>query len=233
MLIYGKNVALEYLENNKEIYKITLLDNFTDSKVLSAIEKRNIRVEKLNKFNFDKLVKGHHQGIILSVPGYSYVSVDDLIKEKESPCILVLDHLEDPHNLGAIIRTVEAAQIDGIIIPKDRSVSVNDTVIKVSTGAADNVKIAMVTNITETLKVLKKEGFWVTGTFMDGTNYTNIDFKGKTVIVIGNEGSGISNRVEKECDFRAAIPMMGKTNSLNASVATGIIIYEVLRQRRG
>jgi len=145
--------------------------------------------------------------------------------------IVLLDHLEDPHNLGAIIRTCEAAGIKGIIIPKDRSVSVNSTVMKVSVGALENVSIAQVTNIGRTIRELKKKGFWIIGTDLDGTNFEEMDYQGKIALVIGNEGKGLSKLVKSECDFIAKIPMFGKINSLNASVAAGIIIYKAKMMR--
>jgi 23S rRNA (guanosine2251-2'-O)-methyltransferase len=177
------------------------------------------------------MVEGLHQGIILDIEDYNYVDIDELTN-LENPLLVILDHLEDPHNLGAIIRTCEAAGVDGIIIPKDRSVEVNGTVYKTSVGTVDSVKIARVTNIVNTMNDLKKQGFWITGTDMEGTNYKEIDYKGKCVIVIGNEGKGMSKRVLDNCDFIATIPMYGKTNSLNASVASGIIIYEAVQNRK-
>lgn len=144
----------------------------------------------------------------------------------------MLDHLEDPHNLGAIIRTSEAAGVDGIIIPKNRSVSVNATVLKTSAGAAQNMKISMVTNLKQTIEYLKKQGFWIVGTDMEGTDFVKLDYRGKIAIVIGNEGSGMSRLVKESCDFIASIPMYGEINSLNASVAAGIMIYEAVRQRK-
>ena len=143
----------------------------------------------------------------------------------------MLDHLEDPHNLGAIIRTCEAAGVSGIIIPKDRSVSVNSTVMKVSAGALELVKISQVTNLAQTLNYLKKQGYWIVGTDMQGTKYNEIDYSGKTVIVIGNEGKGMSDIITKNCDFIASIPMRGNINSLNASVAAGIIIFEAIKEK--
>ena len=143
----------------------------------------------------------------------------------------MLDHIEDPHNLGAIIRTCEAAGLKAIIIPKDRAVKVNSTVIKVSAGAAANVKISMVNNLVNTIKKLKNRGYWIIGTDMNGQDYRNIDYQGKIVIVIGNEGKGLSRLVEANCDFITSIPMNGKINSLNASVAAALIIYEVVRNR--
>ena len=172
-----------------------------------------------------------HQGIIVNVPDYEYANIDDFI-HKDNAFVVILDHLEDPHNLGAIIRTCEAAGVDGIIIPKDRSVEVNATVIKVSTGAISNMNVARVTNLSRTIDELKKIGFWIVGTDMNGTSYDEIDYKGKIAIVIGNEGSGMSRIVKESCDFIASIPMIGTTNSLNASVATGIMVYEAVRQRK-
>ena len=145
--------------------------------------------------------------------------------------IVMLDHLEDPHNFGAIIRTCEAAGVDGIIIPKDRSVDVNGTVMKTSVGTLDNMKIVSVTNLVNTIEYLKKKGYWVTSTDMEGTCYNKIDYKGSCLIVIGSEGNGVSRLVKENSDFVASIPMKGKVNSLNASVAAGIVIFEAARQR--
>ena len=167
----------------------------------------------------------------MSVPDYEYCQLDDLIV-KEDPLLVILDHVEDPHNLGAIIRTCEAAGVDGIILPKNRSVEVNATVMKTSAGALEYVKIAQVTNIAQTMKELKRKGFWIVGTDMDGMNYSDIDYKGKMALVIGNEGKGMSRIVKENCDFIASIPMIGKINSLNASVAAGIMIYEAVRLRK-
>ena len=178
----------------------------------------------------DKIVDGLHQGIILEVEDYEYCSLEKLIN-KENSFLVILDHIEDPHNFGAIIRTCEAANVDGIIIPKDRSVQVNSTVVKVSTGAIENVNIAKVTNLSQTIDFLKKNGFWIIGTDMNGKSYDKIDYCGKIAIVIGNEGKGMSKIIKESCDFIATIPMLGTTNSLNASVAAGIIIYEAVRKR--
>lgn len=231
MYIYGKNVVTEYLKNNKKIKKAYIYKNFNDEFILSAIQKRNIETKLMEKFELDKLANALHQGIILNVPDYEYASLEDLL-EKENPLLVILDHLEDPHNFGAIIRTCEAAGVDGIIIPKDRSVDVNSTVIKVSTGTIDHMKVAQVTNLNQTIKVLKKKGFWIVGTDMEGTDYDQIDYSGKLAIVIGNEGNGMSRIVQESCDFIAKIPMQGTVNSLNASVATGIVIFEAVKNRK-
>ena len=231
MYIYGKNVVEEAILKKKKITKAIIYEKFNDKNLISALQKLNIPIRYAPKFELDKLVNGMHQGIIVSVPDYEYASIDDFIHE-DNALVVILDHLEDPHNLGAIIRTCEAAGVSGIIIPKDRSVLVNATVIKVSTGATSNMKIARVTNIVKTIEEMKKDGFWIVGSDMNGTSYDEIDYRGKTAIVIGNEGSGMSRLVRESCDFIASIPMIGTTNSLNASVATGILIYEALRKRK-
>lgn len=225
MYIFGKNVAEEYLKEKKKIKKIFLSKNFKGDLPIG-----NIPITYLEKYEMDQKVDGLHQGIILEVEDYQYASLDDFV-DQENALIVILDHIEDPHNFGAIIRTCEAAGINGIIIPKDRSVEVNATVIKVSTGATENIKIAKVTNIVQTIKELKEKGYWIVGTDMQGTNYDKIDYRGKIAIVIGNEGSGMSRLVKENCDFIATIPMNGKTESLNASVSTGIIVYEAIKSR--
>lgn len=229
MYIYGKNVAKEALLNKEKIERIYLYDNFKDNYLEELISKSNIPVTYKNKFDLEKLVKGNHQGIVLKVKDFDYVSIREL-ENKEF--LVILDHLEDPHNFGAIIRTCEAAGVEGIIIPKDRSVDVNGTVMKVSVGTAEAVKIAQVTNLVTTIENLKKQGFWIIGTDMEGTDYHDIDYNGKIAIVIGNEGKGMSKLVTKSCDFIATIPMKGKVNSLNASVAAAITIFEATNKRK-
>ncbi len=231
MYIYGKNVVIETLRNRQPIKKAYIYKNFQDKNIISELQKRNIPIKFVDKFELDKLAKGNHQGIMLSIPDYEYTSLDELLK-KENALLIILDHLEDPHNLGAIIRTCEAAGVDGIIIPKNRSVDVNSTVMRTSVGALDYVKIAQVTNLVGTMKELKEKGFWIVGTDMDGTNYREIDYRGNTAIVIGNEGNGMARLVKENCDFIASIPMNGKVNSLNASVAAGIVIYEAIAKRK-
>ena len=174
------------------------------------------------------MVSGNHQGIVGEVEDYKYFELNDL----DNDVIVILDHLEDPHNLGAIIRTCEAAGFDNIIIPKNRSVSINGTVVKTSVGTIERVKIAQVTNLNNAIQTLKKKGYWIIGTDMIGTDYKELDYNGKVAIVIGNEGVGISRLVKENCDFIATIPMNGQVNSLNASVAAGVLLFEILRQRR-
>lgn len=232
MLVYGKNVAIEYLRKNKKIKKIWIQDSFNDQTILSLIQKRQIGYKKCPKIELDRLANGVHQGIILEVEDYQYASLSDFLKNPNDGFLIILDHIEDPHNLGAIIRTCEAASVDGIILPKDRSATVNATVLKTSVGTTENVKIAQVTNLVQAIQELKESGYWIVGTDMtNSTDYRKIDYTGKTAIIIGNEGSGMSRLVRESCDFIARIPMYGKVNSLNASVSAGIMIYEVLRQK--
>jgi len=231
MYVYGKNVVTEILKKKEKIDKIYISEHFRDNFIESSIQNLKINTEILPKKELDKLANGNHQGIIVSVPDYQYCELQELLR-KENPFLILLDHLEDPHNLGAIIRTSEAAGVDGIIIPKNRSVSVNATVLKTSAGAAKNMKIAMVTNLKQTIEYLKKQGFWIVGTDMEGTDFEKLDYHGKIAIVIGNEGNGMSRLVKESCDFIASIPMYGEINSLNASVAAGIMIYEAVKQRK-
>lgn len=196
------------------------------------LEKSKIPVFIKPKKEIDHLAEGVHQGIILYVRDYQYYPLADIVNEDAS-FLVILDHLEDPHNFGAIIRTCEAAGVDGIIIPKDRQVQVNATVMKTSVGTLDTMKISQVANLSSTIDYLKKNDFWVVGTALeDSVDYRSIDYSGKIALVIGNEGAGISELVRKKCDFIAKIPMYGTTNSLNASVASGIMIYEVIRNRK-
>lgn len=233
MYVYGKNVAKELLKNNRKLNKVILATNFNDEEIMNLLKDKKVLVDYLEKYKLDQIEKGNHQGIILEIEDYRYINEKEMINNLPSnPFIVILDHLEDPHNFGAIIRTCEAAGVDYIIIPKDRSVSVNSTVMKTSTGALDNIKIVEVTNLNNVITKLKSNGIWVVGTDMENSQpYDKIDYKTPTAIVIGSEGFGMSALVKKNCDFIARIPMYGKINSLNASVAAGIMIYEVVRQR--
>lgn len=219
MYVYGKNVAKDI---NSKVEKVYVVNNFKDKEILKNIKAPIVYVDK-NKL--DKMVDGVHQGIVLKIADYEYKDISEL----NSDIVVMLDHLEDPHNFGAIIRTCEAAGVKDIIIPKDRSVKVNSTVMKTSAGCLDRVNIYEVTNLAQTINYLKKNNYWIIGTDMEGTDYKDIDYKGKIVIIIGNEGNGMSRLVKESCDFIATIPMQGEVNSLNASVAAGIIIFETRR----
>lgn len=233
MLIYGKNVAVEKLKTQDKINKIYLSDKFKDKEILDLIEKRNIKIKLLDNHELDKMCKGLHQGIILDVQDIKTYNLDEIIPNinKEYPLVVILDHLEDPHNFGAIIRSSEAFGVDAIIIPNDRSVDITSTVVKTSVGTIEKMKIIKVSNINNGIEKLKKYGYWIVGTDMEGMPYTTIDYKTKIAIVIGNEGKGISDLVSKNCDYLAKIPMVGTVNSLNASVACGIFLAEISRSR--
>ena len=232
MLVYGRNVAKELLGKNRKIEKIILQENFSDNEIIALIEKSKCPVKTMSKREMDRLADGLHQGIILTIPDYKYKSLDEVLA-MDPQFLVLLDHLEDPHNLGAIIRTCEAAGVDAIVMPKDRQVQVNGTVMKTSAGTLDNVNIVSVTNLANTIDELKDAGFWIVGTtLLDSVDYRSVDYSSKIALVIGNEGLGMSRLVSKKCDYLVKIPMYGKTNSLNASVASGIMIYEVVRNRK-
>lgn len=235
MYIYGKNVAREKLRSGEEILKIYLSRNFHDEEIFDLIREKKIRTTFLDSKVMDKKVDGHHQGIILETSEVKTYSLDNFLEsihDNDRSLVVMLDHLEDPHNFGAIIRTAEALGVDSIIIPNDRSVTVNSTVVKTSAGAISYMKIVRVANLGSAISKLKKNGFWVVGTDMDGEDYSKIDYSSRICLVIGNEGKGISNVVRKNCDFIASIPMSGKINSLNASVSCGIVLSEIVLSRR-
>ncbi|MGN1378934.1 MAG: 23S rRNA (guanosine(2251)-2'-O)-methyltransferase RlmB [Bacilli bacterium] len=217
MLVYGKNILYEV--NKNKIKKAYISRN----DYISYLKENSIKYEIVDKSRLDKMVKGVHQGIVLDIFDYNYYTMDDL----EGDFVVILDHLTDPHNFGAIIRTCESKNIKSIIIPKDRSVLVNDTVYKTSEGAIDNVKIIMVTNIINAINKLKEQNYFVYCADMDGVDYRKVDYAQKKVLVIGSEGIGISSVVKKKSDVVVAIPMSGKINSLNASVSAGILIYRM------
>lgn len=238
--VEGRNSVLELLESGKDINKIFITKGERHGSVNKIIaiakEKRIIIVEKDKKQMNEMAQTENYQGVIAIVPPFEYCDIQDIIKyakeKNEDPFILILDGIEDPHNLGSIVRTAETAGIHGIVIPKRRAAGVNSTVNKVSAGAVEHIKIARVTNICDTIEKLKRQGLWICGTDISTDKYYyNQDLTGPLAIVIGNEGNGISDKVKKNCDFLIKIPMKGKVTSLNASVSTGIIIYEAVKQR--
>ena len=228
--IEGRNSVLELLESGKDVKVI-------DKDLNSVTKERKIIVVEKDKKQMDEMAQEeNYQGVIAIVPPFEYVEISDILevaKERnEDPFVIVLDGIEDPHNLGSIIRTAETAGVHGVIIPKRRAVSVNSTVNKASAGAVEHMKIARVTNISDAIEELKKAGLWVCGTAVDTNKYYyNQDLTGPLAIVIGNEGKGIGEKVKKNCDFLVKIPMKGKVQSLNASVSTGIVVYEAVKQR--
>lgn len=235
MYIYGKNVAREKLNTDEPIIKAIISKKFKDQDIINSLKQKNIKINFVDPIVLDRKVTGLHQGIILEVEEAKTYTLDELldqVKDKTNPLIVMLDHLEDPHNFGAIIRTCEALGIDGIIIPNDRSVGITPTVIKTSAGAISYTTIVRVPNLGSTIEKLKNAGFWIVGTDMEGTDYTKIDYNMKTVLIIGNEGKGMSKTLKKTSDFLATIPMTGKINSLNASVSCGIILSHIVASKR-
>ncbi len=238
--IEGRNAVIELLESGKDINKIFITKGEKHGSIHKIIamakENRVIIVEKERKQMEEMAQTPNYQGVIAMVPPFEYCEVEDILQEakakEEDPFVLLLDGIEDPHNLGSIIRTAETAGVHGIIIPKRRAAMVNSTVNKVSAGAVQHMKVARVTNISDTIETLKKEGLWICGTDINtSTYYYDQDLTGAIGIVIGNEGNGISQKVKKNCDFLVKIPMKGKITSLNASVSTGIVVYEAVKQR--
>lgn len=238
--IEGRNSVLELLESGKDVNKIFVTrgeKHGSINKILGIAKERKIIVVEKDKKQMDEMAQEeNYQGVIAIVPPFEYVEISDILevaKERnEDPFVIVLDGIEDPHNLGSIIRTAETAGVHGVIIPKRRAVSVNSTVNKASAGAVEHMKIARVTNISDAIEELKQAGLWVCGTAVDTNKYYyNQDLTGPLAIVIGNEGKGIGEKVKKNCDFLVKIPMKGKVQSLNASVSTGIVVYEAVKQR--
>ena len=227
MKVFGKNVFNEIIHHKENIKRIILSKNFKDQKIIKYIKDNNLKYQTIEPHIMDKMVDGKHQGIIVEINDYNYYTLNDIQNENT---IIILDHLEDPHNFGAIIRTCEAAGIKSIIIPKDRSVSVNSTVMKTSAGALEHVKIIMVSNLVNTINKLKEKNYYVYYADMIGENYRTISYPSKICLVIGSEGHGVSKLIKESCDRGISIPMYGKVNSLNASVAAAILIYEVINR---
>ena len=238
--VEGRNSVLELLESGKDINKIFITrgeKHGSINKIIAIAKEKKVIIVEKDKRQMEEMAQNqNYQGVIAIVPPFEYCEIEDILEEakskNEEPFVLILDGIEDPHNLGSIIRTAETAGVHGIIIPKRRAAGVNSTVNKVSAGAVEHMKITRVTNISETIQKLKDAGLWICGTDINTDKYYyDQDLKGALGIVIGNEGSGISSKVKNNCDFLVKIPMKGKVTSLNASVSTGIIIYEALKQR--
>ena len=226
MKVFGKNVFNELRDNVKSIKKVYLAKNFNDKDIIKFIQDNKISYSTMDIRKMDGMVEGRHQGIIVVVDDYEYSDYHDMLNDN---IVVMLDHLEDPHNFGAIIRTCEAAGIKSIIIPKDRSVSVTSTVMKTSAGALEHVDIAMVNNLVNVIDDFKDNGYFVYAADMDGTNYKQVSYADKVLLVIGSEGNGIGRLVKKNCDEILSIPQFGHVNSLNASVAAALVIFEAVR----
>ena len=237
--IEGRNAVLEALRAGKPIDKLYVLDGCPDGPVRTIIreaKKGDTIINYVKKERLDQLSEtGHHQGVIAMAASYEYATVEDILekaREKgEAPFIFVLDNIEDPHNLGAMIRTANLAGAHGVIIPKRRAVGLTPTVARTSAGAINYTPVAKVTNLKQTMEQLKKEGMWFVCADMDGTPYYQMDLKGPMGLVIGNEGEGVIRLIKETCDFVASIPMKGDIDSLNASVAAGVLAFEIARQR--
>lgn len=227
MKVYGRNVINELLNSPEKIKKVYISSTIKDKNILMHIKDKKVKYELVNNKILDSMVKGNHQGIVAVVDDYKYVDYKTMIGDD---IIVILDHLEDPHNFGAIIRTCEAAGIKSIIIPKDRSVNITDTVVKTSTGALEYVNVAVVTNLVNVIKDLKNNGYFVYGAEADGTSSIECNYNNLSVLVIGSEGNGLSRLVRENCDEIISLPMKGHVNSLNASVAAGILIYDMIRK---
>lgn len=233
--IYGKNTVNEIVKGNKRVFNVFISKQFKDQRLVECCKEKNIPLKVVNSNMLDRLVKGNHQGIVAEVEEYKYYRIEDIlsdIDDNKQPLLLMLDGLEDPHNLGAILRTCDAVGVDGVIIGKNRSVSLNGTVAKVSTGAIDHVKVCQVTNLKRTIEDLQKQGFWaVCCDNHQSVDYRKVDYNMPTLLVIGSEGSGVSRIVREACDYHVVIPMVGHVTSLNASVATAVLLYQVYNNR--
>lgn len=238
--IEGRNAVIEAFRAGKTIDKLFVLDGCQDGPILTikrAASKTGALIKYVTKERLDQMSEtGKHQGVIAYAAAYAYVQVDDILAKArdkgEAPFIFLLDNIEDPHNLGAIIRTANLAGAHGVIIPKNRAVGLTATVAKASAGAINYTPVAKVTNLGQTIEELKKEGLWFVCADMEGTRMYDLDLKGPIGLVIGNEGSGVGRLVKEKCDFTATIPMYGDIDSLNASVAAGVLAYEIVRQRQ-
>ena len=238
-IIDGRNAVLEAFRSGKTIDKLFVLDGCQDGPVRTIIreaKKADTIINFVDKERLDRLANsGHHQGVVAQAAAYEYAEVEDILniarEREEDPFIFILDEIEEPHNLGAIIRTANLAGAHGVIIPKRRAVGLTATVAKTSAGAINYTPVAKVTNISKTIDELKKQGMWFVCADMGGETMYNLNLKGSIGLVIGNEGSGVSRLVKEKCDYIASIPMKGDIDSLNASVAAGVLAYEIVRQR--
>ena len=237
--IPGRNGVAEALKAGRSIVKLYVAEGRTEGslkEILAKAKEQGVPLRRVNRKKLDELYNGNHQGVIAEVAAYAYADIDDMLaaaaSRGEDPFLLMLSEIESPHHLGAIMRTAEIAGVHGIIIPKDNSVGLNATVAKIACGAAEYLPVARVANLVQTAKDLQQKGLWVYGADMEGTELWQQDMKGPILLVIGGEDKGIPRLLLKNCDFKVTIPMAGHISSLNASVAAGIMVYEVVRQRR-
>lgn len=238
MIIEGKNAVLEALKNNVTINKLSVQKNLTDNmsnQIIKMAKDKGIRIDFVDKSVLDKKSKNKHQGFVCDTTDFAYCDIQDIFElaenRHEQPFFVMLDGIEDPHNFGAIIRTCECAGVHGIIIPEHRAVAVNDTVVKTSAGATANMLIARVGNLNNAIEYLKKQGVWVYALETGGKEMTHMNLQGAIAVVVGSEGRGVSKLTREKCDDTISIKLRGKVNSLNASVATAVVVYEIVRQR--
>ena len=239
-MVAGRNAVMEALKGSRSVNKLMIANGSTEGsikEIIAVAKDKGINIQYWDRSKLDSIARGiRHQGVLAQVAPVQYAELEDILQvakdRNEPPFIVLLDELEDPHNLGAILRTADAAGVHGVLIPKHRSCPLSATVAKTSAGAVEHVPVARVGNLVQTIKKLKQEGLWVAAADMDGKDYYDTDLTGPLLLIIGSEGQGVGRLVKEQCDFVVRIPMVGKINSLNASVAGSILMYEAMKQRR-
>ena len=239
-MVAGRNAVMEALKGSRSVNKLMIANGSTEGsikEIIAVAKEKGVNIQYWDRSKLDSIARGiRHQGVLAQVAPVQYAELEDILQvakdRNEPPFIVLLDELEDPHNLGAILRTADAAGVHGVLIPKHRSCPLSATVAKTSAGAVEHVPVARVGNLVQTIKKLKQEGLWVAVADMDGKDYYDTDLTGPLLLIIGSEGQGVGRLVKEQCDFVVRIPMVGKINSLNASVAGSILMYEAMKQRR-
>ena len=239
-MVAGRNAVMEALNGSRSVNKLMIANGSTEGsikEIIAVAKDKGVNIQYWDRSKLDSIARGiRHQGVLAQVAPVQYAELEDILQvakdRNEPPFIVLLDELEDPHNLGAILRTADAAGVHGVLIPKHRSCPLSATVAKTSAGAVEHVPVARVGNLVQTIKKLKQEGLWVAAADMDGKDYYDTDLIGPLLLIIGSEGQGVGRLVKEQCDFVVRIPMVGKINSLNASVAGSILMYEAMKQRR-
>ena len=239
-MVAGRNAVMEALKGSRSVHKLMIAIGSTEGsikEIIAVAKEKGVNIQYWDRSKLDSIARGiRHQGVLAQVAPVQYAELEDILQvakdRNEPPFIVLLDELEDPHNLGAILRTADAAGVHGVLIPKHRSCPLSATVAKTSAGAVEHVPVARVGNLVQTIKKLKQEGLWVAAADMDGKDYYDTDLAGPLLLIVGSEGQGVGRLVKEQCDFVVRIPMVGKINSLNASVAGSILMYEAMKQRR-
>ena len=239
-MVAGRNAVMEALKGSRSVNKLMIANGSTEGsikEIIAVAKEKGVNIQYWDRSKLDSIARGiRHQGVLAQVAPVQYAELEDILQvakdRNEPPFIVLLDELEDPHNLGAILRTADAAGVHGVLIPKHRSCPLSATVAKTSAGAVEHMPVARVGNLVQTIKKLKQEGLWVAAADMDGKDYYDTDLTGPLLLIIGSEGQGVGRLVKEQCDFVVRIPMVGKINSLNASVAGSILMYEAMKQRR-